>query len=214
MTSQNSYILLENKSDFLFEAKRCQEEEVSLSAYHMKGIRLEGVDLSLFSLRECLLENCIFVNCLFQKCDFQAVTFRSCDISGCDFTESYFSRCCLDTLKAVGTNFTETILRDVDSKDSSFQYANFSSSKIEKTKWTDSDFSHADFPSCKLKNFKVIRVRMAETSFFHTPLAGIDFTSCELRALALSQESTELKGAVVDLYQAAELAKRLGLIIK
>ena len=70
------------------------------------------------------------------------------------------------------------------------------------------------YTSCKLKNFKVIRVRMAETSFFHTPLAGIDFTSCELRALALSQESTELKGAVVDLYQAAELAKRLGLIIK
>ena len=79
---------------------------------------------------------------------------------------------------------------------------------------TDTDLSHADFPSCKLKEFQLNGVRMIETNFFHTPLSGVDLTSCEISALTLSEENKELAGAIVDLYQAAELAKRMGLIIK
>ncbi|MCI9076787.1 MAG: hypothetical protein HFH10_13590 [Dorea sp.] len=42
----------------------------------------------------------------------------------------------------------------------------------------------------------------------------MDFSDSVITELLLSDDSRELKGAIVDLYQAAELAKRLGIIIK
>ena len=51
-------------------------------------------------------------------------------------------------------------------------------------------------------------------SFFKTPLKGMDFTTCDIKGLVLSDECSEVRGAVMDLYQAAELAKRLGIVIK
>ena len=45
-------------------------------------------------------------------------------------------------------------------------------------------------------------------------LKDVDLTTCDIDALTLSESCAELRGAVVDLWQAAGLARRLGLIIK
>ena len=42
----------------------------------------------------------------------------------------------------------------------------------------------------------------------------MDFTTCDIKGLVLSDECSEVRGAVMVLYQAAELAKRLGIVIK
>ena len=55
---------------------------------------------------------------------------------------------------------------------------------------------------------------MRSASFLHTPLTGLDLTSCELDGLAVSDTNAELRGAVVTMEQAAMLAKRLGIVIK
>jgi uncharacterized protein YjbI with pentapeptide repeats len=61
--------------------------------------------------------------------------------------------------------------------------------KLEKTLFTGSDFSYA-------------------------PLKGLDFSACEFSAIQVSEPANELKGVVVDLYQAAELSRLLGITIK
>ena len=58
------------------------------------------------------------------------------------------------------------------------------------------------------------QVSLQNASFFKTPLKGMDFTTCDIKGLVLSDECSEVRGAVMDLYQAAELAKRLGIVIK
>lgn len=45
-------------------------------------------------------------------------------------------------------------------------------------------------------------------------MRGVDFSDSTIHGLVLSDDYSELQGAVVDLYQAAELAKRLGVVIK
>ena len=45
-------------------------------------------------------------------------------------------------------------------------------------------------------------------------LAGLDFTSCNIEGLTVSDTGAELKGAKVDVWQAAMFAKLLGLIIE
>ena len=56
--------------------------------------------------------------------------------------------------------------------------------------------------------------RFVGTSFFHTKLVGLDFTSCQLEGIAISDAMTEVYGAKLGLYQAAALARRLGVIIE
>ena len=72
----------------------------------------------------------------------------------------------------------------------------------------------AVFSQCRVKEVSWDRAGLSGASFFKTPLRGMDFTTCEIGGLVLSDGCEELRGAVVDLYQAAELAKRLGLVIK
>ena len=59
------------------------------------------------------------------------------------------------------------------------------------------DFSGADLSEATLRHVTLDDVRLIGTSFFRTALAGIDLTSCTL-----------------DLYQAAALARRLGVVIQ
>ncbi len=57
-------------------------------------------------------------------------------------------------------------------------------------------------------------MRLAGTSFFRTPLSGVDLTRCSLEGIVLSDALGEVRGAKMDLYQAAGLARRLGVIIQ
>ena len=52
------------------------------------------------------------------------------------------------------------------------------------------------------------------TRLFHTPLAGLDLTTCHLEGLVLSDGGEELRGVIVDRWQAGELARRLGIVIR
>ena len=56
-------------------------------------------------------------------------------------------------------------------------------------------------------------VRFAGTSFFRTSLAGVDLTACQLADIVLSDAMGELSGCTMDLYQAAGIAQRLGVVI-
>ena len=58
------------------------------------------------------------------------------------------------------------------------------------------------------------RQDLTGASFFRTPLRAMDFTTSQIGGLVLSDSCEELRGLTVDLYQAAELSKRLGLMIK
>ncbi|MEG0379731.1 MAG: pentapeptide repeat-containing protein, partial [Eubacterium sp.] len=66
---------------------------------------------------------------------------------------------------------------------------------------------------CKLKNTCFEACNLSQVDFLHTSLKGIDLTSNTLHGLSLTG-ALELRGAVVNLFQAAELAKLLGVIIK
>ena len=94
------------------------------------------------------------------------------------------------------------------------QYLNLDGSKLESFRVEDTDLENGNFAQCKCKGVTFSQVRLQNASFFKTPLKGMDFTTCDIKGLGLSDECSEVRGAVMDLYQAAELAKRLGIVIK
>lgn len=93
-------------------------------------------------------------------------------------------------------------------------YAKFDSAKLTKVRICSTELGESNFAQCHRKEIVWDRVALLQASFFKTPLKGMDFTTCVIDGLILSDECGELKGAVVEVNQAVELAKRLGVVVK
>ena len=140
--------------------------------------------------------------------------FISCNFSNCLFRDSFLRRVSFQRSKGTGARMTESSLKDVSIMECSMQYLNLDDSKLESFRVEDTDLENGNFAQCKCKGVTFSQVRLQNASFFKTPLKGMDFTTCDIKGLVLSDECSEVRGAVMDLYQAAELAKRLGIVIK
>lgn len=201
---------IEGDTDFLLSAKE-QEERVGAKLF--KKVNAEGVDFSLLCFSKVRFENCCFLECSFEKCEFVDAIFQSCNFSNCIFTDSYFHRCRIFTSKGIGANFSGSSLLSVEISDCSLNYMNLDASKLENVKIRNTELNSANISQCRCKEVEWDRVQLNNASLFKTYLNGMDFTTSVIDGLILSDECRELKGVIVDLYQAAELAKRMGVVI-
>lgn len=191
-----------------------KEREERLEEMH--AAKLDAVEEHLDGLcvSKVIFENCSFQDCSFARAEFTDVIFQSCDFSNSNFSDGYFNRCRFVSSKGLGAKFCGGVIQNVVMKDCNLNYSNFDSAKLEKTRIEDTQLNGANFAQCKCKSLTWLNDKLNNASFFKTSLRGMDFTSCDITGLSLSDELEEVRGAVVDLYQAAELAKRLGLVIK
>ena len=74
--------------------------------------------------------------------------------------------------------------------------------------------SSAELVSCNLKAFKTSGSKYLGTSFFRTALGGVDFSTCLVSGLRVSDTFRELRNAVFSADQAVELSMLLGIRIK
>lgn len=196
---------------FLLEGK---EQEERISGRTFRDIAAEGEELSQLVVSATKFQNCRFFDCCFERSEFTDVVFQSCDFSGCNLSDGFFNRVAFLGCKGVGTKFMGSSMRNLTITECNLNYANFDASKLENIQIEDTELTSSNMTQCKCKQVTWRRVQLTNASFFKTSLYGMDFTDSTITGLVLSDGNEELKGAVVDLFQAAELAKRMGLIIK
>lgn len=102
----------------------------------------------------------------------------------------------------------------VEVRDSTFAYASLARGKLEDVSVVSTDFSQADLTELRQRRVRFDDVRFVGTSFFRTSLDGVDLSSCQLADIVLSDAMGELRGCSMDLFQAAGIARRLGVNIK
>lgn len=200
--------------DFVEMLQEAKENEMEIEEKHIKGAYLVEEDITGVRFSNVLFENVRFMECNFEKCTFIDVVFKNSDLSNSNLSQTYFNRCQFVIDKVLGAKFNEAVMKDVFITESNFEYANFNGVKLNVAKFTNSNFESANLTDCKLKNLTCEKVEFINTSFFKTPLKGIDFTNSTITGMVVSNDGVELKGAIVDLYQAAELAKLFGIVIK
>lgn len=205
---------LEECNDFPVLAKECREEDNIITYRRLSGICLQEEDLSRISFEHVIFENCRMIHSSFSGGNFTDTVFRSCELSNCDFSSSCFCRTEIQAVKGIGANFNEARLFHVKIADSNFSYANFNEVKADHFTALQSDFSEVFLTACRLKNTSVHEVRFDKANFYRTSLKGIDLTTCRISGIITSLEAGELKGAVVNMFQAVELAKRFGVIVR
>lgn len=200
--------------DFYSYAQECLKEESPIFEAESFEQQNEHADFYKIEIRKSIFDNCIFQNCSFEKASFIDVVFKSCDLSNSIFTESYFERCQFVSCKCVGIDMNDTVI-----KQTTFEQSNLQFSSFNKAKMTDASFSHIDFTEASMAEAKLLRFAAAESifiknNFFKTMLAGVDFTVNELAAPMISTPPVELRGAVVSMFQAANLIGLWGIIVK
>lgn len=192
----------------------CIRQEQQAEECLLKGIAAESESFYRGSPKSVEISGCSFHDCDFEKASFVDVLFRNCDFSGSRLTDCYFHRCAFLSVKGVGADFHESLFKEVRMEDSVFSYANFSGTSWESTVLNGCDLQESYLEECRLKKTELNRVKLNRANLFGTALRGLDLRSCEIEGILISDEKKELAGAVVDLYQAAELARLMGLVIR
>lgn len=202
------------------------EDGGSLSAaVEQAAVRVEDISGKIFQgsifaeeemvridFRECIFENCRFSGTLFQRVNFVDVLFRGCDLSNVNWQICAALRCSLENCKGVGGDFSGGKLQYFEVKDSNLSYSNFSSAGGKWIKFENCLMDNSVFLESRLEKLAFENCSLVGANFTNTPLKGVDFSSDQIEGLLLS--GSELAGAQVNMYQAAQLAKLLGLTIK
>jgi len=201
-------------SDLMHYIQECVQQEIDVENICVKNFNTEDADFSGNTFENVCFDHCDFTNVNMSRCHFYNVMFTSCTFPDCTFLNSWFKQCFFEESQFKGCSFSESKFRDVTILNSNMGYANFTLDKFEACEIISTDMSNSFFAQCKLKNFFVNESIFLRTEFFQTALEGIDFSSCILDGISVSAGGTELKGVIVNIYQAAELSRLMGIVIK
>jgi len=188
-------------------------DELPIIAIKCKAEQNKDTEFLNIEIRTSIFEKCAFNHCNFGNAYFIDVVFKSCDFSNSRFQGAYFERCQFICCKCVGVDMRDTVIKHTSFEQSNFQYSFF-----DKTKMTDVVFDHIDFTESSmteatLKRFKAVGTKFVKNNFFKTMLATVDFTDDEFIMPIVSAPPVELKGAIINMFQAADLIGLCGVIV-
>ncbi|WP_312048100.1 pentapeptide repeat-containing protein [Anaerotignum sp.] len=199
--------------EFYSYVKDRLSDDISIFAIKSYAERIEGMDFSRMELKSSILENCKFCSCNFKSASFIDVIFQSCDLSNSKFADAYFERCQFVDCKCVGLDMHRTVIKQTTFEQSNFKYSNFDETKMNAVFFDNIDFTESSISEAKLKKFEAKNSKFIKNNFFKTMLATVDFTDNEFKMPLVSTPPIELKGMVINMFQAAELISLMGIIV-
>lgn len=188
------------------------QNEDDLRGFHFIDSEIAICPTGSIDFYDCLFEGCRFVKNEAEKPAFVDVCFTDCDLSNLNLSGAVFQRVGIERCRATGLTLANTLANHVSIRDTVCRYLNLNASDWRGVLFENTDCSNAGIQECRLKAVEFIRCNLTGTDFFRTRLGGIDFTTDELQGIAVSGD--ELKGAVVTPFQACELARLLGVVIR
>lgn len=158
--------------------------------------------------------HCSYAGCDFTQTVFRDVVFEDCDLSNATFDQAGFTRCSFKGCKLTGASFLESAFTDVSLRNSLLSYSSFVRSRWKHVSLIACDLTGADLAEMEQRFVGLSECRFVDASFFRTRLAGMDFTTSVLENVSFSDSMTEFYGTKLSVYQAASLARLLGIIVE
>ena len=171
--------------------------ESSLSEYEFNGCVFEKVNFNQNDLDHCTLIDCVFDHC---------------DLSNVDMSTSCLRRVEFKHCNLVGVDASVCVMEDVLFYRCNARLANLSNSQIKNSEWKENRMDECSINDCKIKDLALDNCVFIGAEFLHTSLNKIDFSTSVIEGIALS--GPELKGIIVSPFQAVDLAKILGIVVK
>ena len=186
---------------------------------HVANTAFSGLELADVAADGTVFENVVFRSCTFERvnlsnCTFTDVLFSGCRFVRCDLGRSWLNRVDFRSCSAPGLSFLKGRLSGVSLVDSQLAYADFSETTVDQLAASETKLSEASFHATRLRRLALERCDLSRATFFRTSLYGVDLSACDISGLRVSSDLRELRGAVIDPDQAAELIGLLGIKIK
>lgn len=217
MTKKKEIILhLDNlkKADRLEDRMRTSvSEEMLLRGYLFEEESVTDPEMDHADVDTVHFLRCRFESVNFEKSSFINVRFSNCDLSNCTFKSAYFKDVIFENCKGIGTQFIQASLKNTAFCNSNMDYSNFGQTRLENCCFLTSQFNSASISEAMIKSLHISGCKFHSTDFFHTPLGGIDFSDSDLENLLLSDDLSEVRDSKMNLFQAATIAKMLGIQI-
>lgn len=167
-------------------------EHLSFKSSWFKQVNLEQTRFLAPKLIDLRLENCDLANAAWEKALLQRVEILGCRMTG---------------FKAIEAHFQDVLFRDCIGALAQFRFATFKSVQFERC-----NFANADFQGANLAGVRFVKCDLSNAEMSHTTLTSTDFRSSKIEGLKVGVR--ELPGAIMDHFQAAYVASRLGIVIK
>ncbi|HIW74940.1 MAG TPA: pentapeptide repeat-containing protein [Firmicutes bacterium] len=194
---------------------RCAREEEAAQGALLRDAEIRLDSLPALELRDCRLENCRITGSAEEMAGRPSLVetvLEGCDLAGADLSGAVLRRVAFGRCRATGLLLARSLAHRVEMEECVCRYLNLCVSDWKKAAFRGCDLSGASIQETRLQNVSFTDCRLTGAELFRTPLAGIDLTSNQLEGLSLS--GGELRGAVVTPYQASELARLLGVVIR
>lgn len=190
------------------------EKEYEIINRSFENIFLTKVQATHLDVKQTVFLGCRFIGCNFSETSFINVRFVNCDFSNSNFSDAYFKCCSFQKCKAIGADFYGSRINHVIFLECNFMETGFDAAHISFGKVKNTNFTEAGFSKCRFANFCVDCTCFRKVNFFKTSLKDIDFSTCDIEEIIVSDTMEELKGIKVHLAQAVSLVKRFGIVVK
>ena len=179
----------------------------------IENFKLENGDIYDAKIEKSKFQNVEILDGKLENNTFIDIIFNNCNFSNTSFENSAFIRCEFNNCKLTGSNFAETRIYNVMFNDTNANYINLSMSSIENVCFDKATLRNSNFQENKLKNvyFKN-NTDLTQAQIFKTSFKNIDLSETIIDGIAISQE--DIKGAVIESFQAIDLLYLLGVKIK
>jgi len=111
----------------------------------------------------------------------------------------------------IGVGFINCSLKDVLFEDIQGKYMNMALGNISNVEFKECCLDESSIMETKIKNLEFDGVSFINGEIFKTNLQDMDFKSTNIEGIKIDIYS--LKGIHVDMYQAVELSRLLGIIV-
>lgn len=198
--------------DLLDAVERGREEELIVGK-RFENQRLEKIRGEKIDFEDVEFYGCEFIECDFSGASFQKAVFVHCNLSGSVFSNTYWRNVRMEDCKAQGCRFFNSAMKSGALSKVYLDYSNFNHALWEDMRFEDVSFVSAFLSEMKVKKLSLDRCKFESTDFFKTPLKGVDFSLCDLINPLFSDDLREIKGVKMTAFQAADIAKMLGIIV-
>lgn len=162
---------------------------VTLSRGRLVRVGLARTTLPGLSMEGMVLEGCDLANARWEESRFVKVQARECRMTGIGLFSSRGTECLFDSCEV--------------------SFGDFRSSVFRKCRFMNCNLRGADFQGADLRETLFENCNLCEAQFSFTRLEGTDLRGSRIDGLRVGMDN--LRGAIVDPFQAARLAGLMGL---
>jgi uncharacterized protein YjbI with pentapeptide repeats len=192
-------------------------DEIVLAGLPLEESYAQNIELSGRKIPSLVAWNSLFDRVSFASCEISSFRLRDVRLVKCDLSNAILhgfeaSRVELIECRLIGMRAIECHWQDVLVENCDMRYAQLSDGKARSCEFRECHLGETDLRGADLEGAIFANVLLHRADLSRAKLRGADLRGAEIEGITVRAE--DLRGAIVSVVQAVDLARLLGLIIK